>query len=265
MPHKPSPPSAPSDPSAEKPMRLAKRMADAGVCSRRKAEEKILQGLVKVNGKLVETPAFTVVSTDSVVVEGKLLESQRPATRMWIFHKPTGCLTTHSDPQGRATIFDILPRDLPRVITIGRLDYNSEGLLLLTNNGEVARYCSLPQTGWKRKYRVRAFGAIPHKFKEKVASGVTIDGIRYGAIGIEIDSTKEESPNHIPNPRARQNFWFTVTLTEGKNREIRNVFEHFGLAVNRLIRTAYGPFNLDELPRGKVQEVPPKFIRNYLP
>ncbi len=231
--------------------RIAKRMARAGLCSRREAERWIEAGRVSVNGKLLETPAFTVTPEDKIAVDGKdIPEVERP--RLWRYHKPPGLVTSHKDEKGRDTVFDKLPEDLPRVISVGRLDLNSEGLLLLTNDGELARKLELPTTGWKRKYRVRVHGHPKEADMARLAKGLTIEGIRYGAIEGTIDSTKGA------------NSWLTISLREGKNREIRKVLEHLGYQVTRLIRISYGPMALGDLPAGAVEEVRSKILRDQM-
>ncbi|MEK6745832.1 MAG: pseudouridine synthase [Pseudomonadota bacterium] len=231
--------------------RLAKRMAAAGLCSRREAETWITEGRVKVNGKKIITPAFNVSENDAVVVDGKLLQAKEP-TRLWLYHKPAGLVTTHKDPEGRKTVFETLPKTLPRVISIGRLDLNSEGLLLLTNDGTLARKLELPATGWIRRYRVRAYGNITPSMLAEMKKGVSVDGINYGSIEAVIDSQKGG------------NSWLTVGLREGKNREIRKIFEHFGCTVNRLLRLSYGPFQLGSLAKGEVKEVTGKVIKSFV-
>jgi len=231
--------------------RIAKRMARSGLCSRREAEKLIIEGRVKVNGKKIITPAFNVSSDDKVAVDGKPLQ-EKEETRLWLYHKPAGLVTSHKDEKGRKTVFETLPENLPRVISVGRLDFNSEGLLLLTNDGELARKLELPQTGWTRRYRVRVYGKITEDMIIKMKKGVTVDGISYGSVEAVLDSSKGD------------NNWLTVGLKEGKNREIRKIFEHFGCNVNRLIRVSYGAFNLGSLKKGEVKEVPKKTIRNFI-
>ncbi len=237
--------------AAEKGERIAKVLARAGLCSRREAERWIAAGRVAVNGLVLTTPAMTVTAKDAVVVDGEALPTKEPS-RLWRYHKPAGLMTTHHDPQGRPTVFGALPKKLPRVVSVGRLDFNSEGLLLLTNDGELERRLELPATGWTRRYRVRAFGAVDDAALARLKEGVTISGVRYGPIRAAIDSKKGA------------NVWLTVALTEGKNREVRRVLEHLGLSVNRLIRTAYGPFQLGHLAEGEVEEVPGKVLREQL-
>ncbi|MHA1597199.1 MAG: pseudouridine synthase, partial [Alphaproteobacteria bacterium] len=218
----------------EKPERIAKVLARAGLCSRREAERWIAEGRVQVDGKTLETPAFTVGADNVIVVDGKPL--QAPAeSRLWRYHKPAGLVTSHRDPEGRPTVFDALPKELGRVISIGRLDLNSEGLLLLTNDGELARKMEMPSTGWVRKYRVRVHGNVNEKALKDLKDGISVSGIHYAPIEAVLDST------------SRANSWLTVSLTEGKNREIRKIMEHLDLTVNRLIRLSYGPFHLGKL------------------
>ena len=231
--------------------RLAKRLARAGLCSRREAETWIEAGRVRVNDKKITSPALNVTPEDKISVDGKPIAAA-DKTRLWLYHKPAGLMTTHKDPQGRPTVFNALPKDMPRVVSIGRLDLNSEGLLLLTNDGELARKLELPSTGWIRRYRVRAFGSILPATLEKMRQGVTVEGVRYQRMEVEME-----------NPTGA-NRWLVVSLREGKNREIRNIFEHFNLKVNRLIRLSYGPFNLGSLGRGEVKEVPGKVIKSFV-
>ncbi len=231
--------------------RIAKVIARAGVCSRRDAEKLILDGRVKVNGKVIDSPALNVTDSDKIAVGGRLLPSKEK-TRLWKYHKPTGLVTTHKDEKGRPTVFSSLPDDLPRVISVGRLDLNSEGLLLLTNDGELARRLEMPKNAWKRRYRVRVFGEPTRDVLEQLKKGVEIDGIKYGEISVIIDRVKGD------------NSWLTISLQEGKNREIRRVLDHFGYQVSRLIRVAYGPFQLGNLPEGELEEVPQKILKEQL-
>lgn len=235
----------------QKKERIAKRMARAGLCSRRDAERWIADGRVVVNGTKLDSPAFTVSETDTIVVDGNALPKLE-RSRLWRYHKPPGLVTSHRDEKGRDTVFDKLPDDMPRVISVGRLDLNSEGLLLLTNDGELARKLELPATGWKRKYRVRVHGHPRESDMAKLGKGLTIDGVRYDAIEATLDSTKGA------------NSWLTISLREGKNREIRKVMEHFGYTVSRLIRTSYGPLQLGDLPDGEVEEVKSKILRDQM-
>ncbi len=227
--------------------RIAKRLARAGVCSRRDAERLIADGRVKLNGEILASPAINVTEADKIEVDGNPVGEKEP-TRLWRYHKPKGLVTTHRDEKGRATIFDRLPGNLPRVISVGRLDLTSEGLLLLTNNGELARHLELPATGWTRKYRVRAFGRITQERLDSLKNGIKIDGVLYA--GIEAKLEREQGAN----------MWLEMSLREGKNREIRKVLEFLGLQVNRLIRVSYGPFHLGQLGEGAVEEVSPKAI-----
>ncbi len=235
--------------------RLAKRLARAGVCSRRDAEKMIAEGRVKLNGKVQTSPAINVTEADEILVNGKPLKKKEP-TRLWIYHKPPGLVTSHKDEKGRPTVFDSLPRDMARVISIGRLDLNSEGLLLLTNNGELSRHMELPTTGWERTYRVRALGKVSQEKLDRLKNGVRVDGVQYGPIKavLETETTDSKSANR----------WMRITLTEGKNREIRNVLEFLGLSVNRLIRISYGPFTLDNIEREEIIEIHPKDIAKYI-
>lgn len=240
------------DQPAEKGERIAKVMARAGLCSRREAERWIEQGRVMVDGKKLKTPACTVTEANEVVVDGKPLAGNQE-TKVWRYHKPTGLIVSHGDPEGRPTVFDKMPPGMPRVISVGRLDINSEGLLLLTNNGELARHMERPDTGWIRRYRVRVNGRVDEKSLEKLEKGITISGIRYGAIKASLDRQQGA------------NAWITMALTEGKNREIRKVMEHLGYRVTRLIRTTYGPFQLGNMERGAVTEVSRKMLRESVP
>lgn len=232
--------------------RIAKVMAHAGLCSRREAERWIEAGRVSVNGKKLDSAACVVTPQDEVTVDGKPLAAPQ-TPRLFLHHKPAGIVTTHKDEKGRTTLFDKLPDEMPRVISIGRLDINTEGLILLTTDGEWARFMELPDTGWVRHYRVRAYGQTDQSRLDRLAKGVTIDGMRYGAITARLDK------------RSGDNCWIEIAIREGKNREVRRIMEHLGLQVNRLIRTAYGPFQLGKLPRGAVAEVAPKIIRDQLP
>jgi len=232
--------------------RIAKWLARAGVASRRDAEKLIADGKVRLNNEVVTHPATFVSAGDLVLVGSKLVDAPQ-RTRLWRYHKPDGLMTTHRDPQGRPTVFDKLRETLPRVISIGRLDLNSEGLLLLTSDGALARRLELPSTGWLRRYRVRVHGDPSPAALAALAKGVTVDGVRYGEIDAGLDSRKGE------------NAWLTVSLREGRNREVRRVMAHLDLAVTRLIRIAYGPFQLGALPRGDVEEVPARVLRDQLP
>jgi len=231
--------------------RIAKLMARAGLCSRREAERWIGQGRVSIDGTLLTSPAVTVPESARVLVDGKPLPVTEP-TRLFRYHKPRGLLTTHRDPQGRPTVFERLDRDLPRLISIGRLDLDSEGLLLLTNDGGLARRLMLPRTGWLRRYRVRVHGAVDPLRLAPLAKGLAVDGVSYGPVKARLDRQQGD------------NAWLTVSLAEGRNREIRRLFDHLGWPVNRLIRTGYGPFQLGHLARGAVEEVPRRIMREQL-
>ena len=232
-------------------MRIAKFMARSGVCSRREAEELIKQQRVSINGEVITNPAVNVEGDEKILLDGEKLPHREP-TKLWLYHKPAGLVTTHKDEKNRPTVFDNLPKSMPRVISVGRLDLNSEGLLLLTNNGELSRKLELPQNGWSRRYKVRVFGNITPEMLEKLKNGVTVDGVKYGAIRAEIES------------KQGANSWLEVTLCEGKNREIRKVMKYFGLEVSRLIRLSYGPFQLGNLKKGELREVPQKVLREQL-
>lgn len=231
--------------------RIAKIMARSGLCSRRDAEDWIRAGRVKVNGNLLETPAVNVHPNDKVLVDGEPLPV-RERTRLWLYHKPRGLVTTTSDPEGRPTVFEKLPEGLPRVITVGRLDINTEGLLLLTNDGGLARVLELPSTGWLRRYRVRAYGKVTQEQLDSLAEGIALDGVLYGSIDAQLER------------EVGDNVWITVALREGKNREVKKVLGHLGLDVNRLIRVSYGPFQLLDLEEGKVNEIRSRVLRDQL-
>ena len=231
--------------------RIAKAIARAGLASRREAEQWIAAGRVAVNGAVVTSPALNVTARDRVEVDGAPLP-KRERTRLFLYHKPRGLVTTHADPQGRPTIFERLPEDLPRLIGVGRLDLNTEGLILLTNDGGLARELELPTTGWLRRYRVRAHGTVTQPQLDEIRAGVTVDGIHYG----EIDATLDRVQG--------ANIWLTFAIREGKNREVRNVLGHLGLSVNRLIRVSFGPFQLGDLGEGEVEEVRTRVLREQL-
>jgi 23S rRNA pseudouridine2605 synthase len=239
-------------PAVERGERIAKWLARAGVASRRDVEKMLSEGRIKLNGKLLDHPASFVTPGDVVQVNGKVIEA--PArTRLFRYHKPEGLMTTHKDPEGRPTVFEKLPPGLPRLISIGRLDLNSEGLLLLTNDGALARLLERPETGWLRRYRVRVNGYVDEKALAAPSHGVTVEGERYGPIDAGLDSRKGD------------NAWLSIGLREGRNREVRRVMAHLNLQTSRLIRIAYGPFQLGLLPRGSVEEVPAKILREQLP
>jgi len=239
------------DESPEKGERIAKVMARAGLCSRRDAERWIAEGRVSLNGKILESPAVVVTGLSDIRVDGKPIPEAEPP-RLWRYHKPSGLVTSHRDEKGRATIFDRLPPDMPRVISIGRLDLTSEGLLLLTNDGELARRLELPSTGWTRRYKVRVHGEVDPKQLEPLSRGITVEGVHYGAI--EFGNVRQQGSNA----------WLEMGLKEGKNREIRKVLEYLGYTVTRLIRLSYGPFQLGLLERGAVEEVQRKVLKEQL-
>ncbi len=236
--------------------RIAKVLARAGLASRREVERLIGLGKIAVNGRILETPAVLVSTADVITVEGQVIGKAEP-TRLFRYHKPVGLVTTHRDPQGRPTVFDKLPQPLPRVISVGRLDLNSEGLLLLTNDGELARALELPSSGWVRRYRARALGHTTQARLDALKDGTTVEGVIYGPIEATLDKVQDKADG-------RANVWITVAITEGKNREVRKVLESIGLKVNRLIRLAYGPFQLGNLEPGEVEEVGPRVIRELL-
>jgi 23S rRNA pseudouridine2605 synthase len=231
--------------------RIAKVIARAGLASRREAETWIAAGRVAVNGAAIASPALNVTRSDRITVDGQALPSAE-RTRLFLFHKPRGLVTTHSDPQGRDTIFRALPKHLPRLISVGRLDLNTEGLLLLTNDGGLARALELPATGWLRRYRVRALGRVTQEALDRLKGGITVEGVRYGPIEATLD--REQGAN----------VWLTFEIREGKNREVRKVLEQLGLKVNRLIRVAFGPFELGEIDDGEVDEVETDDLRKAL-
>ncbi|HSR70830.1 MAG TPA: pseudouridine synthase [Kiloniellales bacterium] len=231
--------------------RIAKAIARAGICSRREAERLIAQGRVSLDGRTLDSPAVVVEPGAAIAVDGEPIPAPAP-TRLWRYHKPRGLITTARDPQGRPTVFERLPPDLPRVLAVGRLDLNSEGLLLLTNDGALKRRLELPATGWIRRYRVRVHGTVEETRLAALAKGITVDGVDYGPIEARLER------------RTGTNAWLSVALREGKNREVRKVLEHLGLTVNRLIRTAYGPFQLGNLAAGALAPVPAKVLREQL-
>ena len=231
--------------------RIAKIMARAGLCSRREAERWIANGRITVDGAVITTPATLVTPETKITVDGKPI-GEPEQTRLWRYHKPAGVICTNSDPEGRPTVFDRLPDNLPRTLLIGRLDIASEGLLILTNDGETARKLELPDTGWLRRYRVRVHGRVDEERLAALEDGVTIDGMAYGPIRARLDRQQTS------------NAWITVGLREGKNREVRRVMEHLGLSVNRLIRLGFGPFLLGNLPSNAVREVSPKVVAEQL-
>lgn len=232
--------------------RIAKVIARAGICSRRDAERYIAEGRVNLNGKILETPACLVTESDVILVDGKPLPGKQD-TKLFLYHKPSGLVTTHKDEKNRKTVFEDLPKELPRLISVGRLDLNTEGLLLLTNDGALSRYLELPSTGWTRRYRVRVYGHVQQKDLDKLKRGITYEGVRYGSIQAELETQKQAG-----------NQWLNVAIKEGKNREVRKIMEAIGLKANRLIRVAYGPFQLGHLPKGEIVEVKPKTLKEQL-
>ena len=231
--------------------RIAKAIARAGICSRRDAERMIAEGRVQIDGETITSPARNVTQNNLIQVDGKPLGQPEPA-RLWRYHKPAGLVTTHKDEKGRPTVFANLPKSLGRVVSVGRLDFNSEGLLLLTNDGEIARRLEVPSAGWVRKYRARLFGKVTQADLDALATGTTIAGVAYGPIVADIERSKGMYS------------WATVSLKEGKNREVKRVMESLGLKVARLIRTSYGPFQLGHLAEGQVEEIPARLWREQL-
>jgi 23S rRNA pseudouridine2605 synthase len=232
--------------------RIAKVIARAGLCSRRDAEKMILEGRVKVGGAVITSPALNVTDASLITVDGNALKAPE-AARMWRYHKPTGLVTTHKDEKGRPTVFASLPAIITgRVVSVGRLDYNSEGLLLLTNDGEIASRMEVPASGWTRVYRARLFGKVTQQDLDQLATGVTIDGVKYGPIVANLERSKGVYA------------WATVSLKEGKNREVKRVMENLGLKVARLIRISYGPFQLGQLAEGQAEEIPARLWREKL-
>ena len=231
--------------------RIAKAIARSGFCSRRDAEKIIAEGRVTLNGKLLDTPAVNVTEKDRILIDGQPL--QPPVeVRLWRYHKPKGRVTTHRDPQGRPTVFEALPEDMPRVISIGRLDLNTEGLLLLTNDGDLARHLESPATAWVRRYRVRVHGKVDETALERLGKGVEIEGVKYGPVDAKLDRVQGT------------NAWLTLGLREGKNREIRKLMEHLGLEVGRLIRISFGPFQLGDMETGAVEEVKRRILAEQI-
>ena len=228
--------------TAQPPQRIAKLLARAGIASRREIERMIGEGRIKINGTVLTTPATILTSLDGVTCDDKPVRAPE-ASRLFRFHKPTGVLTAERDPKGRRTIYDILPKGLPRLMPVGRLDLNTEGLLLLTSDGELKRQLELPKTGVVRSYRARAYGAVTQSALEDLMLGVEIEGVRYGSINANLER------------RTGANVWIEMTLTEGKNREVRRVLEYLGLSVSRLIRTSYGPFTAEGLAPGQIAEI----------
>src|SRR5271166_720759 len=231
--------------------RIAKVIARSGLCSRRDAEVLIGEKRVSVNGAVIESAALDISPSDKVLVDGKPLATREPP-RLWRYHKPKGRVTTHKDPEGRPTVFEALPEELPRLISVGRLDFNTEGLLLLTNDGDLARHLELPSTGWARRYRVRAFGQIEQSNLNELAAGLRTGGVNYGPIEATLEREQGD------------NVWITLAIREGKNREVRRIMEHLGLTVNRLIRVSFGPFILGDLEPGQIEEVKTSVLKDQL-
>jgi len=245
------PPVEPAPLDDLEPQRIARLLARAGVASRRDIERMITEGRIALNGEVITTPATIVKGLSGITVNGLTITSMEPS-RLFRFHKPGGVLTTARDPGGRPTIFDVLPRELPRTVPVGRLDMNTEGLLLLTTDGALKRALELPSSGVPRTYRVRAYGEIHQRTLENLIDGITIEGVHYGPIDANIER------------RTGRNLWISMTLTEGKNREIRRVLEHLGLQVSRLIRVSYGPIDLGDLPPRGVDEVPQQLVAQLM-
>ncbi len=247
-------------------VRIAKIIANAGFCSRREAEELIEQSRVQVNGKVI-TDKATIITDQSIKIDNKLL-NQKQETRIFIFYKPAGVITSNKDEKGRKTVFDFLSNHkLPRLITVGRLDFNTEGLLLLTTNGEVSRYIELPKNAWIRKYRARVYGRIDEQRLQKLEKGITVNGVKYGSIKVDVEPQTNNSKSSAKEKQSQNsaNSWLQISISEGKNREIRKVMEEVGLQVNRLIRTSFGPFSLGTMKEGQIIEVDKKTLKNYLP
>jgi len=233
--------------------RIAKVMARAGLCSRRDAERWIADGRVSVNGKAIDSPALNVLPSDKIIVDGKPMNKEgMKEARLFRYHNPVGLVTTHKDEEGRQTVFESLPDHLPRVISVGRLDLNTSGLLLLTNDGELSRHLEMPSTGWARRYKVRAYGHITQDRLDDLKKGVTIEGVKYAGIDAQLEKQQGD------------NAWMIITLTEGKNREIRRVMGYLGMRVNRLIRLSYGPFQLGNMKEGTVEEISQKQMKTQL-
>jgi 23S rRNA pseudouridine2605 synthase len=244
--HKAAPPAGKGEP-----VRIAKALARAGLCSRREAERWIADGRVSVNGEVLASPARDVAPSDRILVDGKELPAPEPP-RLWRYHKPKGLVTTHADPRGRPTVFNALPEHLSRVVSVGRLDVNTEGLLLLTNDGALARHLELPATGWLRRYRVRAHGSVTQEALDGLKAGVEAGGVRYGPVEAKLDKVQGS------------NVWLTIGLREGKNREVRTILDRLGLKVNRLIRVSFGPFQLRDLEAGGVEPVKRRVLVDQL-
>lgn len=232
--------------TAQKGERIAKMLARAGVGSRRAVERMIAAGMVKQGDTLITTPATLITSVEGITVDGMVVKAPEP-TKIWKYHKPAGRMTTYYDPEGRPTVFEAMPENMPRVLSVGRLDLNTEGLLLLTNDGELARWLELPSTGWLRTYKVRCHGYFDREKVAEIRRGITIEDVKYRGVKININENREKS-----------NIWLTIGIKEGKNREVRKLLDYIGLQVTRLIRLSYGPFELDEMVRGGIQEITSK-------
>lgn len=231
--------------------RIAKMLARAGVGSRRAVERMIEAGMVRQGDQIITTPATLISSVEGITVDGMVVKPPEP-TKIWKYHKPAGRMTTYYDPEGRPTVFEAMPENMPRVLSVGRLDLNTEGLLLLTNDGELARWLELPATGWLRSYKVRCHGYFDREKVAEIRRGVTIEGVKYRGVKININENREKS-----------NIWLTIGIKEGKNREVRKLLDHIGLQVTRLIRLSYGPFELENMARGEIQEILPKDMLHH--
>jgi 23S rRNA pseudouridine2605 synthase len=234
--------------------RIAKFLSRHGVASRRTVETMIADGRVAVNGEVITHPATFVTHADKILVDGAPVGT-RDAARLWLFHKPKGVMVAERDPEGRTTIYNVLPPDMPRVMPIGRLDYQTEGLLLLTNSGALKRHLELPSTGWLRRYRTRVMGEWQAEYAAELENGITVEGVKYGAIHVNVEKRQKFDGRHV---------WLDVSLREGKNREVRRAMQHFGLHVNRLIRVSYGPFSIGELAEGEAREVNKKVLSEQI-
>lgn len=237
--------------NAPKGERIAKMLARSGVGSRRAVERMIAAGMVKLDGEPITTPATLITTVKGITVDGMVVQPPEP-TKIWKYHKPAGRMTTYYDPEGRPTVFEAMPENMPRVLSVGRLDLNTEGLLLLTNDGELARWLELPSTGWVRTYKVRCHGYFDREKVDEIRRGITIDDVKYRGVRININESREKS-----------NIWLTISITEGKNREVRKLLEYIGLQVTRLIRLSYGPFEVDQMMRGDILEIPVKEMMQH--
>ena len=244
-----------SSTDSEKKIRIAKKIAECGVASRREAERLIESGQVTVDGEIISTPAFFVTDQNEIIVKGQKISKKSEQIKIWKFYKPRGVITSRRDPQNRPTVFDFFKNIDDRLLYIGRLDYNSEGILLFTNNGNVARAVELPSSAIPRTYRVKIFGKLPKSAIDEIKNGITIEGIHYGKAEIFAEN---------PISQKSANSWLQITLREGKNREIRKIMEHFGCSVNRLIRISYGPFSLGNMTPGKIEKIPQEEVEAFL-